>query len=91
MEGEMDVPNLSSPKLDENSLGSSSEVGGQELIRTVVSLTGVPENLMTEELGSILELSGQDANTLTLDQLRQAILVYLESLEKEFEAEIPSS
>ncbi len=57
--------------------------GGQELIETVVSLSGIPAPLMTEELGKILETSGHGAANLTLEGLRAALLAYMETLSPE--------
>jgi hypothetical protein len=86
MEGEMDV---SEPKV------SNTEPGGQELIQQVISLTGLPEPLINQEITEILELSGTQSSTLTMDQLRLALLDYLEALKdsdliKE-EPEIPTN
>lgn len=57
--------------------------GGQELIETVVSLSGIPAPLMAEELGKILETSGHEAADLTLEGLRAALLAYMETLSPE--------
>ena len=62
------------------------EPGGEELIQTVVNLSGLPESLAQNEMDRILELSGQNSNNLTLDQLRQAMIAYLESMHEEFAA-----
>lgn len=53
---------------------------GVQLIDKVVSLTQLPHSLMQEELGQIIENSGHAPEGLTLDQLREAMLAYLESL-----------
>jgi hypothetical protein len=62
------------------------EADGQILLDQVVSLTGLPEHLVHQELEKILEL-GKDpespaveTSSLTLDHLRQAMLAYLETL-----------
>ena len=70
---------------------SSQEVGSEEgskLIETVVSLTGMPEPLLPrvqEEVDHILAMSGQSSGSVTLEQLRIAMLAYLESMHAEFE------
>jgi hypothetical protein len=61
------------------------EQEGQELIETVVSLTGLPAPLMQKELQTILETAGQNTSDLTLDDLRAAMLTYLESLQAELD------
>jgi hypothetical protein len=58
-----------------------AEPGGQELIDTVVSLTELPDPLVREELDQILQLSGKNSEEVTLDELRKAMLIYLESLQ----------
>lgn len=57
---------------------------GLQLIETVITLTGLPESLAHQELDHILEMSGRGPGTrtdLTLDQLREALLSYLEALQ----------
>lgn len=61
------------------------EPGGQELIQTVVNLTGLPELMIRCELDQILEHGGQSPKDLTLDQLRQALAAYLEAMKAEFQ------
>lgn len=53
---------------------------GVQLIDKVVSLTQMPHSLMQEELGQIIENSGHVPEALTLNQLREAMLAYLEAL-----------
>ncbi len=52
---------------------------GPELLNTVVSLTGLPGDLVETELRKVLEETGCSGDTVTLDELRAALLVYLES------------
>lgn len=68
----MDVSNQTTP-------------GGEELIEQVASLTGLPEPWVHQELGRIVENAGHSPGTLTLEQLREAMLAYLESLQHELE------
>lgn len=61
-----------------------SNLGGVRLIETVVTLTGLPESLAHQELDQILELSGHKPGSrtnLTLDELRGALIKYLETLQ----------
>jgi hypothetical protein len=59
---------------------NGTEFGGEELIQQVVTLSGLPEDLAHEELDQILKLSGKPSAGLTLDDLRTAMLSYLETL-----------
>ena len=52
---------------------------GPDLVQTVVSLTGLPEDMVGLELQKVLEQNGCSEETLTLDELRNALLVYLET------------
>jgi hypothetical protein len=55
---------------------------GSQLIDTLVTLTGLPEPVAHNELDEILALTGRDVDArtdLTLDELREALLVYLET------------
>jgi len=56
------------------------EPSGKTLIQTVVELTELPQSWVYSELDQILERSGQSANQITLDQLREALMAYLEDL-----------
>lgn len=82
------VLNASSPE------SSESELGGSQLIDTLVTLTGLPEPLAHDELDEILTLSGHHASDradLTLDDLRQALITYLEALRPDEDADSPES
>lgn len=61
-----------------------SDLGGQSLIRTIVSLTELPEPLMHQEMDQIIKASGHQSESLTLEQLRVAMLSYLESIQADF-------
>ena len=41
---------------------------------------------MQQELHELLETAGQDSESVTLDQLRQAMLIYLEALAQQEES-----
>ena len=59
---------------------------GTELVDAVVSFTGLPETLVGQELGNILENAGHSPDTLTLEQLRAAMIAYLESTLEDLES-----
>jgi hypothetical protein len=61
-----------------------TELCGQELIETVVSLSGLPEMLIRTELNEIVDQSDRVAQELTLDQLRAAMIHYLEQINEDF-------
>jgi hypothetical protein len=65
---------------------SNNDIGlqDQDLVQTVVSLTGLPDHLIRGELDQILEQSGQNPRNLTLTQLREAMVAYLEAIQAEF-------
>lgn len=81
--GEMDIsdqrPNQGMGTQAESANGSK----GEELLETVISLTGLPEALVSEELEEILAKSGHSSGSLTLDQLRESLLLYLEQIQEE--------
>ena len=62
-------------------VSTDPELGGEALLQTVVSLTGLPETLVYPELDRILKLSPhkKGEGEVTLDELRAAMLAYLES------------
>lgn len=69
---------------------SQTDPDGHELIETVASLTGLPEPWVLKELDHILEQSGQNPGELTLDQLRESLVLYLESIQADlFSGEPP--
>ena len=74
----MDVSNHGSI---EAQIEAQEEKGGPELLNQLVSLTGLPENLVHQELSDILRLSGKDSAELTLEHLREAMLKYLEAMD----------
>ncbi|MEK6705875.1 MAG: hypothetical protein AABZ06_08810 [Bdellovibrionota bacterium] len=69
-----------------DSTENETEAGGQELVDKLVSLTGLPKTLVYKELDSILANTGQEVNDLTLETLRSAMLLYLESIHSDFVA-----
>jgi len=64
----------------------SSELEGEKLVRALVSLTGLPENVAYGELKNILSPAGIPQEELTLDQLRSALMAHLEALDAELSA-----
>ena len=79
----MDVSNLQS----QEAANGSQSPDGRGLIDQLVKLTGLPENLVHQELGDILRLSGKNSEELTLEALREAMLHYLQALDSAQAAE----
>lgn len=67
-------------------LESKEALTGFALTDTVATLTGLPDGLVQQELQELLETAGHDAGSVTLDQLRQAMLLYLEALAQQEES-----
>jgi hypothetical protein len=61
------------------------ESHGQELIDQIAESSGLPASWMREELNQILDQFGQKSDGITLDQLRQVMIAYLESIKPEFD------
>lgn len=59
------------------------EPNGQDLLRMITSLTGLPDDLIRGELDQMIVDSGRDSKNLTLQQLREVLVDYLESMEAE--------
>jgi hypothetical protein len=84
---------VSQSKAVPNSEGSATE--GDELVRSIVALSGLPDESVRSELQEILEM-GSDASSaqekpnlssMSLDELRAAMLVYLESIHADMTSE----
>jgi hypothetical protein len=66
---------------DRNTADSSAlPLDGFALVSEVVQHTGIAGTLIEPELSAIIEGAGHSASTLTLEQLRAAMLSYLESM-----------
>jgi hypothetical protein len=64
-------------------VSGAPETSGAELINEVISLTGLPSQELQEELRQIVKNSGHDQESLTLEQLRAAMIAYLEAIQAE--------
>jgi hypothetical protein len=61
------------------------------ILETVVAMTGLPQAMVQKELGHVLERLGHRAgDSLNLDQLREVMLTYLETIHFDLE-EKPST
>jgi hypothetical protein len=82
-----DVTKAGSPNLSE---GSSEDPSGHELIRSLSAIAGLGEESVKSQVAEMLSVSGQQASGndfsgLSLEQLRAAMLVYLETLNADME------
>ena len=57
---------------------------GNKLFAEVTGLTGLPENLIGEELKALLERKGVAPEQMTMDSLREALADYLNQMAEEF-------
>jgi hypothetical protein len=69
---------------------------GDDLIRSISAITGLGEDSVKSEVAEMLTLSGQpdqseDLSKLSLEQLRAAMLVYLETINADMSAGEDSS
>ena len=69
---------------------NKAELCGQELIEAVVSLSRLPDLLIRSELNEIVEQAEQNEEEITLDQLRVAMLEYLEKVHETMVNEDPA-
>lgn len=64
---------------------------GSQLIETLVTLTGLEQpaeqKAVQAELGNLIHEAGHSPEALTLDQLREAMLAYLETIHLAYEQE----
>ena len=81
-----DVTKAGAPNPSE---GSSEEPSGHELIRSLSAIAGLGEESVKSQVAEMLSVSGQasgnDFSGLSLEQLRAAMLVYLETLNADME------
>lgn len=63
---------------------------GNELFNEVTDLTGLPKNLISDELVSILGRVGTDSENVTLEELREAMASYLMEVISTIESPVDS-
>lgn len=64
---------------------------GENLAKTLIAATGLPQDPIERELNALLLKYGKDAESLTLDELREIMaeylqLVFLEMLKEDLSA-----
>lgn len=70
--------------LDENSIDS---LKGYGLLEQVVALTELPDSLIRGEVQELLTVQGVESSDMTLTDLREALLLYLESVDQSLREE----
>lgn len=60
---------------------------GVNLAKTLIEATGLPEDPVKRELDSLLSQHGKDAANLTLEELREVMADYLQSVFLELQNE----
>ncbi|MBN21704.1 MAG: hypothetical protein CL678_10495 [Bdellovibrionaceae bacterium] len=60
---------------------------GGDLVETVANLSGLPEEEAMDELRDMIDHSGHNPKDLTLEQLREVMLQYLDQVQDELIAE----
>jgi hypothetical protein len=63
--------------------GGSTKTEGAMVLQEVVQMTGVPEEVLGNEISQLLGTTGEGVSEMTLDQLRSVLLNYLETLNEE--------
>ena len=53
---------------------------GAELLNELSDATGLPEALISEELSRLLDSAGKSPDSVTLDELRDLLAVYLQDV-----------
>ena len=53
---------------------------GKALLSLIASNTGLPENTVTQELGTLVDGAGLDSNVVTLDDLRRVLAEYAQEI-----------
>jgi hypothetical protein len=61
---------------------------GESLFEKVVSATGLPEDLVSKELKTLLEKSGHSSESVSLDELREVLANLLQDVLLETKEEI---
>lgn len=65
----------------------NTNLEGEQLIEHVGNLTGLPSGLVDDEMNQVLKFIDGPRENLTIEQLRSAVLAYLEALNAEAERE----
>ena len=53
---------------------------GKALLSLIASNTGLPENTVSQEIGTLVDNAGLDTNVVTLDDLRRVLADYAQEV-----------
>ena len=67
-------------------ISNQTSLAGSDLLEKIVSLTGLPSTEMEQELRHILDKSGINLENMTLDDLRLAMVSYLDSIHEDLDS-----
>lgn len=84
----MEVSNQSQKELGA-AVDPSAELTGAELISRVVDLAGLDPLLVNSELESVMQ--PEQRENMTLEQLRESLLAYLEQVNEDMNGELGSA
>lgn len=56
---------------------------GEELVRKIIQLSGLPQDQVQDEIHDLLNQIGTNHKEVTIDELRNAMLLYLETIQRE--------
>lgn len=62
--------------------GAQAFAQGDDLLQTVIGLTGLPREMIYNELEGILANAGKTPKSMTMDDLRAALVTYLHSMQE---------
>lgn len=77
-------PSSVASEMDEKKI---DEMKGDDLLQHVANLSGLPEDIAYSELFEVLQKSEKKSQDVTLEDLRSAMLQYLEELQRNIELE----
>lgn len=63
-------------------------MSGFELLKVLIEATGLPQESLEMELNKIITKSGLEASSLTLDQVRELLVDYLQDALTEAKASV---
>lgn len=70
---------------------SEPKADGPELVRLLTDLTGLDEKDVRSEITTILAANDASIDHVTLDQLRQAMITYLEAVKDRVDIQLAGS
>lgn len=63
-------------------------MGGENLVEAVIAATGLPQNPLEKEFHMLLEKHGKNPEEMTLEDLREVMVDYLQTVMMELHEDI---